>query len=183
MSAVELDLLGHVVIPYVYREAPEADDKCHFNSLLFAGEYLFVSAHAFGGESFINRYDRASMKFDGVLRNVGSSIHGLAFYDGELFWISTKTSEIRSDFGYRMLLPRPGYARGFAMTADYFIVATSEFLARGDRHAGDSWIQIFERNRAVVIAEYHLKDTGSINDLRLLDEHDYAHWIEPFGGG
>jgi len=98
----------------------------------------------------------------------------LARYEGELFWISTKTGEIRSDAGYSQPLCRPGYARGLAMTSDQFIVATSEFRSRRERHAGDSWIQVIDRQKGVVIDEIHIADTGSINDLRLLDEYDYV---------
>ncbi len=180
VNPVELDLLRQVLRPYVSTEADEHGDQCHFNSVLWADEYLFVGAHAFGAGSFINRYDRISLAFDGILRGAGLSIHGLAYSRGELFWISSRTREIRSDSGYCLTLPKPGYPRGFAMTDQHFIVATSEFLARGDRYAGDSWIQVIERPKGGVAAEYHLANTGSINDLRLLDEYDYAHSADPF---
>lgn len=168
------------VRPYIQRDALDIDDKWHFNSLLWADGDLFVAAHAFGGMSFINRYDGVTLQLNNVHRDAGSSIHGLARCGDELFWISTKTGEIRSDLGYRQPLSKPGYARGFAVTSQHFIVATSEFLSRGERHAGDSWIQLIDRYQGIAINEFHLPDTGSINDLRLLDEYDYAHWIDPF---
>jgi hypothetical protein len=179
-GAVEFDLTSHTVRPYIERDSIETDDKWHFNSLLWTEGYLFVGAHAFGGNSFINRYDGVTLRLSNVQGNAGSSIHGLARYGGELFWISTKTCEIRSDSGYRQPLSKPGYSRGFAVTSRYFIVATSEFLARGKRHAGDSWIQVIDRQQGITISEVHLPDTGSINDLRLLDEYDYGHCVEPF---
>jgi hypothetical protein len=180
VDAVEFDIFSQKVCPYLQREACETDDKSHFNSLLWSGAYLFIAAHAFGGESFINRYNGMTMQLDNVYRNVGSSIHGLAHDGEELFWISTKTGEIRSDLGYCQSLSRPGYARGFAVTNQYFIVAISEFLARGDRYAGDSWIQIIDRRQDSIVNEICLADTGSINELRLLDEYDFAHCVEPF---
>jgi len=66
------------------------------------------------------------------------------------------------------------------MTSKHFIVATSEFLARGERHTGDSWIAVIDRERKVAVDEIHLRDTGSINDLRLIDEYDYAHGVDPY---
>jgi len=180
VASVEFDIPSQEVRPYLQREASEADDKSHFNSLLWTGAYLFVAAHAFGGASFINRYDGITLQLDKVYRDAGSSIHGLAHDGDELFWISTKTGEIRSDSGYCLPLSRPGYARGFAVTSRYFIVATSEYLARGDRCAGDSWIQVIDRRQGSIVNEICLVDSGSINELRLLDEYDYAHCVAPF---
>ena len=145
-QAVELDLTSSRVRAYKERDGRESDDKCHFNSLLWADGHLFVGAHAFGGPSFIFRYDASSLRLEDVYRGVGSSIHGLARYQDELFWISTKTCEIRSDAGYRLPLTRLGYARGFAMTKHHFVVAISELLSRGQRHAGGS--SIGDRSRA-----------------------------------
>jgi hypothetical protein len=180
VTALEFDLACHELRTYVHREAYEIDDKWHFNSLLWADGYLFVAAHTFGHVSFINRYNAATLRLDDVQGQVGSSIHGLARHRGELFWISTKTGEIRSDTGYCHLLSRSGYARGFAVTDQYFIVATSEYLGRGERHAGDSWIQLIDRKDGILLHEVHLPDTGSINDIRVLDEYDYAHCVDPF---
>ena len=181
-QVVELDLTSSRIRAYKERDGQESDDKCHFNSLLWADGHLFVGAHAFGGPSFIFRYDASSLRLENVYRGVGSSIHGLARYQNELFWISTKTCEIRSDAGYCTPLTRPGYARGFAMTKDHFVVAISELLSRGERHAGDSWIQVIDRERGITVRELHLRATGGINDLRLLDRYDYAHRVHPLIG-
>jgi hypothetical protein len=180
VGPIEFDLLSGGFHRYVEREATEEDDRWHYNSLLWAAGHLYVAAHAFGGLSFINRYDATTMKLDGVQQNVGASIHGLARHGKELFWLSTKTGEIRSDLGYCLQLSRQGYARGFAASSRHFIVAISEFLSRGKRHAGDSWIHLIDRVHGTVIVEVKLPDTGSVNDLRLLDEFDYAHHVEPF---
>jgi hypothetical protein len=180
VDAVEFDLFDQTLRPYVPRDASEDDDKRHFNSLLWADGHLFVAAHNFGRSSFINRYDEATLRLDYVQRDAGSSIHGLALYADELFWLSTNTGEVRSSLGYSHRLSRQGYVRGFAMTREHFIVATSEFLSRDKRSAGDSWIQVIDRQRSTAVREFHLPDTGSINDLRLLDEYDYAHRVEQF---
>lgn len=174
---VELDLVSGRVGYYVARPAKERDDKCHFNSLLWADGYLFVAAHAFGGPSFICRYHEAPLRLDHVYRDVGSAVHGLARHSGELFWLSTNTCEIRSDAGFRLPLTRAGYARGFAVTPGQFIVAISQRLARDRRHAGDSWVQVIDRATCRTIEEVHLRDTGSINDLRLIDGDDSAHGL------
>ncbi|MDD5581030.1 MAG: hypothetical protein PHY16_17385 [Methylobacter sp.] len=143
--AVEFDLLDQELYRYSPRHAPEAEDKHHFNSLLWTGEYLFVAAHNFSRPSFINAYKGATCLLDYVLPDTGSCIHGLAFLDDELFWIGTLENEIRSSHGYTLALSKPGYPRGFAMTPDHFIVATSEFLHRNEHHHGGSWIQVIDR--------------------------------------
>lgn len=179
VEAVEFDLLNHTDRPYVAREGDERDDVSHFNSLLWADGYLFVAAHNFGA-SFIHQYHRHTRELARVHTDVGECIHGLARYRGELFWISSATAEIRSDRGYCLPLTKPGYARGFAMTNRYFIVGTSQDFYRELRHTGDSWIRVIDRNQGEVVNEIHLRNTGSINDLRLIDEYDYAHRVQPF---
>lgn len=172
-------LLGRLV-RYRSRESSEGDDRVHFNSILWSGTNMFLAAHAFGENSFILRYDAATLNLLEVYQNVGSSIHGLAFDKGALFWLSTGTRELWSSSGLRLPIATSGYARGFAMTKKHFVIATSEFLSRDERNSGDSWIRVLDRKRLVVTNEIQLQDTGSINDLRLLDEYDYAHQIEPF---
>jgi len=183
LEDVELDLLETTLKSYVPRLASEEDDIAHFNSLLWTNKRLHVAAHTFGDGSFIVSLDRTSLQPASIDRGMGSSIHSLACHDGELFWLSSGTGEIRSSRGLCAAISREGYARGFAVTDDHFIVAVSQFLSRQERTAGDSWIQIIERRGLHVAREYHLPDTGSINDLRLMDEYDYAHQLPPLWGG
>lgn len=176
---IEFRMFAKSVVPYVQREATLEDDVAHFNSLLWANGHLYVAAHAFGPQSFITRYDETTFKLEGLRQDVGASIHNLAMADEELFWLSTGTAEIRTSEGRILPLSREGYARGFAATDDHFVVAISQFLSRNERVGGDSWIQLIHRKSGVVEQELHLKDTGSINDLRLLDVYDYAHRLPP----
>jgi hypothetical protein len=176
----ELDLLTREARDYRSREGSEAADQYHFNSLLWTETQLFVAAHALGKESLIYLFDAASLRFQRVLDDVGTSIHGIAFDKGELFWIDTGAGEIRSSLGLHQQLFKPGYARGLAVTRHYFIVAISDHLTRLERHTRGSWIQVIDRNRQSLLAEWRLQDTGSVNDLRLLDEYDFAHGLTPF---
>ena len=179
-EAVEFDLFGQTLKPYVRRDAQENDDVCHINSLLWAKGHLFVAAHNLGKPSFIFRYNDETLRLDSMQTDVGLSIHGLAYCDGELYWISTNTNEVRSDKGYRLILPTQRFWRGLAVSEEYFIVAASERRRRVHRTNGDSWVQLIRKITKEVVAEYHLQGTGSINDLRLLDEYDYAHCVAPF---
>ena len=179
-SAIEFNLLNQNLCPYIPRQTSDAEDKNHFNSLLWANGYLFVAAHNFAQPSFINTYEGATLHLDYTRHDAGSGVHGLALYNEELFWISTLTDEIRSSLGYSQRLSKQGYSRGFAMNHEHFVVATSEFLHRDKRRNGDSWIQVIDRQQGTLVSEFHLRGTGSINDLRLLDSYDYAHCIDPF---
>ena len=156
------------------------EDIYHINSLLWADGKLFVAAHNFARPSFIMQFSADSLRVETMKVDVGAAIHGLVSRDGELFWISTMTGEIRSDRGYKMSLQRAGFARGLAMTNDYFVVAISERRARMERTEGGSWIHVIDWRKKELVAERFLCDTGSINDLRLLDAFDYAHGVPPF---
>lgn len=177
---VELDLLDDISRPYAVQAATIEDDIAHFNSILWTSDRLYVAAHAFGPNSFISSYDPETLELRSISRNVGNSIHGLALHEDQLYWLSSGSSEIRSSTGMVTRLERKGYARGFGVTNQYFIVAISEFLARKDRISGDSWINIIDRKTLNVVKEIFIEETGSINDLRILDEYDFAHHLPPF---
>lgn len=181
-ATVEFSLCDHLLRPYAPHRAAEAGDKYHFNSLLWADGYLYVAAHNFGRPSFINCYSESSLQLDRVQHDAGLSIHGLGLHNKELFWISTQTGEIRSSMGFCQRLTRQGYARGFAVTREVFVVGISQFLIRDQRRGGDSWIQVIDREQGTLLSELQLLDTGSINDLRVLDEYDYCHCVPPFAG-
>jgi hypothetical protein len=137
-SPVEFDLRKHVLHDYDSGEGSEEEDIYHFNSLLWAEGSLCVSAHGRGGPSFINQYDAETFGLLSVRdEHVGGHIHCLAWHEGELFWLSTATNEIRSDAGYCRPLSRPGYAR----LARRGIVGGSQYLLRsqlGDQDCGDT---------------------------------------------
>jgi hypothetical protein len=177
---LEFHPMKQVLGTYLPRESAEADDLYHVNCLLWAGDDLFVVAHNRGKPSYILNFDADTFRLKALRYDVGAAVHGLAFHEGELYWISTKTQELCSTGAFHMPLSRRGFARGFALTEDYVIVAISEHRTRMDRAGGDSWIQVIDRRTRSVLAEHHLPGTGSINDLRVLDEFDYAHGLEPF---
>jgi len=175
---VEFGLVTQRLGPYLAHEGKEDDDRFHFNSLLWGSNCLFVAAHAFGAPSFIARYELPELRLSTVRHDAGSSVHGVAVDGDELFWISSGTGEIRSDRGFCFPLTRAGYGRGLAVTNEHLIVAVSERRSRGERHAGDSWIQVIDRRGGSLVTEVYLAETGSVNDLRLLDGHDYAHGVD-----
>jgi len=180
IRCVEFDLLRKEAIEYCPIGGSESDDQYHFNSLLWTDTQLFVTAHAFGKESFIYCFDAATLCLQSVLHNVGRSIHSVALHDGELFWIDTNEGMIRSTLGFRHQLSKSGFARGLCVTRDYFVVGISDRLPRRLRHTQGAWIQLIDRRESRVLAEWRLGNTGGIKDLRLLDEYDYAHWQTPF---
>ena len=179
LPPIEFNLTRATLQPYVPRDATEADDQYHYNSLLWTNGTLYVAAHCFGEGSFINCYRGTALCLHGRLGNVGAAIHGLAYHQGELFWLSTNTGEIRSSKGMMLPLFTPRLCRGLALTPEFFIVAISDYLSRPQRVTGNSWVQLIERQSGKVIQEYQLLDTGSINDLRLLDRYDFGHCVPP----
>lgn len=178
-TALEFDLLTQTLRDYDGRKVTSRDIH-HFNSLLWVDGQFFVGAHGLKKNSFINQHDAKTFSLVGVRHGVGNHIHGLARQNGALFWLNTEAGEIRSDSGFCLPLSRWGYARGFAMTSDYFVVGISEFLGRNDRYGGDSWVQVIDRSDGELVKEIRLRDTGSLNDLRIIDEYDFGHCRAPF---
>lgn len=154
-------------------------DIYHFNSLLWVRNRLFIAAHAFGPKSFILEIDGRSFRIVRRVEKVGSMIHGIGYHDGELIWLSSGTGEIRSSFGLRHPLSRNGFARGLSVTEDTFVVGISERRSRGARCSGNSWIQLIDRQTLELKEEFLIEDSGSLNDLRVIDIFDYAHWQDP----
>jgi len=179
VAPVEFKPLSQEMLPYVARDTLESDDVYHINSLLWADHELFVVAHNLGKPSFILGFD-PGMRLKQMRYEIGAAVHGVALVDDELFWLSTKTHEVRSSMGYVFPIRPEAFSRGLAVTKDYLIVATSEFKTRNDRVNGDSWVTVIERWNKRIAAQYRLSGTGSINDLRVLDEYDYAHHVAPF---
>ena len=169
-------LLTHKFRKYNRYSGAVKNDIAHFNSLLWGEESFYVTAHAFGEGSFIISYDAVTGKPLCLYEDVGKSIHGIACCDRQPYWLSTGTLEIRSNCGLKVPVSQQGYLRGFAVTDQYFVVGISQFLSRNARVGGDSWIQVIERRNLSLESEIHLKDTGSLNVLRLLDIIDYAHF-------
>jgi hypothetical protein len=173
----ELDLLRLTLRPYVPRVGAETNDWRHFNSLRLHRNRLYVAAHCFGARSFIFVVDLTTLSVVRVIADAGSMIHGVALSEGVLYWLSTGTREIRSDSSLRLPLSRPGFARGLAMTKDHYVVAVSEELARSKRHTGHSWIQVIDRYSGAMVEEVLIENSGSVNELRVLDEPDDAHGV------
>ena len=178
-SAVELDIFRQRLIPYVPRDSADREDLKHVNSLLWAHDALYVAAHNFGS-SFIVSFDKTTFRLSSITRDVGGSIHGVAQHEGELFWIDTEGHAVRSSGGLRVPLTRQGFGRGFAMSKDYFVVGISRISDRALRAAGDAYVHLIDRTSRTMISEHHISDCGNIHDLRLIDEFDFAHGVQPF---
>jgi hypothetical protein len=87
LPPIEFNLTRATLHHHVPRDASEADDQFHYNSLLWVNGTLYVAAHCFGEGSFINCYRGTALNLYGRLCNVGAAIHGLAYDQGELFWL------------------------------------------------------------------------------------------------
>ncbi len=179
VPALEFCLLTDMMRPYCQQSGTDDDDEYHFNSVLWSNGGLYIGAHCFGGPSFIKCYRDQPLKLDKTLTGIGHAIHGIAYDRGVLYWLSTNTREIRSSSGVKIPLQRAGYARGFGMTEDFYVVAISEYLSRTQRVTGDSWVQQICRNTGEMVREFHLPSTGSINDLRIVDCYDFGHCVMP----
>jgi hypothetical protein len=177
---LELFVDDDLVLPYVERESNEGADRCHLNSILWTHKSMYVAAHNLKNPSKIHRFEADTLKRVKTFENVGSAMHGLALDGDEMFWISSGTDELKSNKGLILPLGTAGFPRGLIVTQDVFVVTVSEFLSRHERWGGWSRLIVLDRRDHSVIDELHFADTGSINDIRLLDGDDYAHGVKPF---
>jgi len=151
----------------------------HFNSILINDNKLFLVAHNHSRPSQVYMYSYPQLKLKQKL-SLGSQAHNLYADKNEIYVCDSLGSmDVVSQKGSRYGIGA-GYVRGLAVSEAFVFAGSSKKAKRAERQSGDCHIFKFNRETRKLIKKINLKGAGNIYDIRILDEYDHAHQIEPF---
>jgi hypothetical protein len=155
------------------------EDVSHYNSILFHKNNLYLTAHNHG-TSFIDVFDQ-NLNKKRTIHGIGVQAHNV-LVDDVVWWVdSMGRKAIVSEDGKVIKIGEEGeFIRGLAGTKDYFF--TSKFMyskKREGRKVGDAEITIVQRSSMRIIDKITIKNSGNINDLRIMDVPDLGHNVPP----
>ena len=149
-------------------------DVHHINSILFADGKRYVMEH--------NRGIRESRIIcDGKILDfqIGMRCHGIAVKDGSIYSIDTHGKRIvRNDGLFSFITEQDHFCRGLCVTDEFVFVGHFPSQPEAFRGFGDAFITRFTLELEK-IDTHVLKACGAINDMRVIDEFDYAHQQSP----
>jgi hypothetical protein len=159
-------------------------DIHHFNSILIKDDRLYLSAHNYTKPSFITVFKYPEMEEIERIENTGIQMHGIGVVRDEVFWLdSSGHRALKSNKGLHIKIgDEVDFVRGMVITDDWIIVAYFPYdpYVRLQRKEGHSQIVAINRKNNQVERHFLISNVGNINDMRVLDEFDYAHYNQPF---
>lgn len=158
-------------------------DLHHFNSIFIQGNKAFISAHNHDDPSFVLEFDYPNFNLIKKHDKMGSKIHNVFVENDEIYTIDSCGSRCiasNKNKQYRITSENNMFCRGLAVSRDYFITSYFPEATRRDREKGDAFVVMINRQTGTKENEIKIKDIGSISDIRLIDEYDYAHCKGPY---
>jgi hypothetical protein len=161
-----------------------AYDWHHYNSILIKEDKLYLSAHNFNLPSFLMVFSYPGLVLQETIE-MGWKIHDIGVDDAVYVCDSSGSRKVISNKGHAIPMGahyEQSFLRGMVLTATHVCATHFPFNPkRADRRNGNAYLSIVDRKTGDK-QEYELKDVGNVNDLRVLDEYDFAHGIKSFRG-
>jgi hypothetical protein len=157
-------------------------DVHHFNSILIKENKLYISAHNFNLPSFLLVFSYHGLVLQETIE-MGFKIHDIGVDDAVYVCDSSGTRRVISNKGHAFSMGahyQQSFLRGMVITDSHICATHFPFKSkREDRRRGHAYLSIVHRLTGER-EEFKLENVGNVNDLRILDEWDYAHGIKPF---
>ena len=156
-------------------------DLHHFNSILIKKDKLYISAHNFDKPSYVMVFGYPDLKLKYRIR-LGKKIHCIGDDDAMYVCDSSGSRCVISDRGHKIAMGADSkdFLRGMVITSSHICATHFPFqVERAERHNGNSYLTVLDRSNSQRV-QYPLKNVGNVNDLRVLDEYDFAHGIGVF---
>lgn len=158
----------------VLENGRESQNYAHINSVYCNGINVFVLYHNdstnSGRSSQIAKLDMA-MKVVEVEEIDAQCSHNVVWDNGELFFCDSANGRFRNRA--RVLLDRPVYLRGLARAKNYWVVGGSDFSTKSARSFSTGYLfQVSDSGE--VLSELRMPATGSVYEVRLLNERDFC---------
>lgn len=158
-------------------------DENHYNALFIKEDRLYLSAHNHDQSSFLAVYKYPELQPIQRYENMGKQIHNICVEGDEIWTLDSLGSRaLVSTEGRSIPIGQDGqFVRGLAATEKNFILGCFPYdPKRHKRRRGDAWIVVVDRQKGREVKRITVRDMGNINDIRILDEPDLCHGIEPF---
>jgi hypothetical protein len=154
-------------------------DFNHLNSISIDGDKLYLLAHNNKRPSQIFIYTYPGLQ---LLKKIilGKQAHNIYAEGSELFICDSLLSGNLISTKGNFLHIEKGYIRGLAVSKKLILVGSSNKASRYEREKGDCELYIFNRQTRKLESIDIIKGAGNIYEIRILDEWDYAHNIDPF---
>lgn len=158
-------------------------DVLHLNSLLFVDDRLYLNAHNHLNGSYIIVYKYPEFERIDTI-NTGVGTHNIAIDDGELFTLDTNGSKgLISSNGLNVPLGGSrDFLRGLAVCSKYIIIGVSDWSKHSNEDRvrdADGTILVLNRSDYKIVKRIILPKSGDITEIRLLDEFDRSHYVQP----
>lgn len=170
---------------------PFDHDVNHINSIWFDGSSFWVGCHNYAEKDSSSYESSQVVCLDGelstVLRSIeiGVGLHNVVVLNGVLYVCSSGDGKL---IGYDLSsgeVVRELYVgewlRGIAITDDFIVLGASATLPKDKRLEGDSAVYLLNREFEV-LDKMVIPGCGPVYDLRVTNQPDYAHNLEPFPG-
>ncbi len=154
----------------------EEGDRCHINSIWIEGDRIYVVESGLKGKKCPPAIQVLDKSYKSLIKHYVHTrhIHNVYMEGGE-FYNCSHTGLMKGDQELDLRKDKEnGFFRGLARSNTHWYIGESQVLPRPERSFGDASILVLDNdfNIADVIA---LKDTGQIQDIRIMDEPDLAH--------
>lgn len=164
------------------------DDKCgsHFNSVFKTDDNLYVVGHNWDNPSkvvILNKYYNVV----GIHSQPNIRWAHNVWVDGDdIIVCNSKEGQLADIKSGRIIWDGKPIIRGLAVTDDFIVVGKSATDgSRKARKYSNSGLYIIDRKTLKTVEYIELNGLGCVNEVRIIDEVDYAHfgngWI-PFPG-
>lgn len=183
----QLSLAALVPVALQHEPPPEVPvDRYHFNSLFFRGRRLLVLAHNWGYGSFVLELEyrgaTALFRAPQVIRvqpKLGLQSHDVYQEDNELYVLDSYNGRLLGSSGLSHQIgpvyeERHCFARGLAVSREFFYVGHGTFSSRAQRVTGPTQITIIDRRRMETVAVVDVGPYGNPCDLLLASEPDWS---------
>lgn len=148
-----------------------APDEYHVNSLLAAGESLWLAGKR--PKPWVAEFDRAGRQLKRQMR-LGRGTHNVWLDDGVPGVCSSDEGALVWQDGRRRMISDGAWTRGYCRLGDRIFVGLSEVNSRENRAQSDCCLVELDADHAPVRA-WHLPGWGMLHDVRALNTADASH--------
>lgn len=157
---------------------PDGSKNNHFNSVHFQKDSLWVVAHNNGKPSEIWELEWLTLKTKNRYLTKTTYAHNIWFDNDSIFICNSwdgSIYEVKSEETIWKAEEDQVITRGVGVTRDFIFVGRSEYGIREERRYSDGGFWVIDKKSLKTLDKIVIPSSGCTNELRLVNEVDYAH--------